>query len=320
SYCVWHQRSWIIQNMSTPDLKTEISLCNKFLQFDERNFLCWDYRRFVSHLAGDNVESELEFTLHKIQQNFSNFSSWYYRSCLFRSAANNHSYDFSKQWKQEYDLVENAIFTDPTDQSAWFYHKWLVSTNYGRNILPSKQLDNENSVKINRIVLNRSQGLLVLNLSRPLKHKPLVSVVVNDKMLTNCDWNSPNDTDSKVWFIHLDPFPTTQINGLTISPIPTFAKNPELVELIDLKLDSNETNEKHLFVWERKSHNLDQQWTLEESYLKTLRELHKLEPNNKWVNLTLAWNEPNKSETGSIFDTLIKLDPLRNNYYNDLSE
>ncbi|CAG2180959.1 unnamed protein product, partial [Oppiella nova] len=305
--------------MTDPDLKNEISLCNQLLQLDERNFHCWDYRTFVSKLAKASEEEGLEFTLHKIQQNFSNFSSWYHRSCLFRSAvASDDGYDFSQQWKKEYDLVENAIFTDPTDQSAWFYHKWLVSTNYGHNILNAKQLGYENVVKINRVVFNTTHALLVVSLSRPLKHKPLISVVINNQMVTNSDWNSPNDVDSNVWFIHLDTIPITQFNGLTISPIPTFAVNSESVELLDIKVDDmNNTTEK-VFVWERKSHNLDQQLTLEESYLKTLRELQKLEPNNKWVNLTLAWTEPNRVHVNSIFDQLIKLDPLRTNYYKDL--
>ncbi|CAG2179887.1 unnamed protein product, partial [Oppiella nova] len=36
------------------------------------------------------------------------------------------------------------------------------------------------------------------------------------------------------------------------------------------------------------------------------------------VNLTLAWTEPNRVHVNSIFDQLIKLDPLRTNYYKDL--
>ena len=26
----------------------------------------------------------------------------------------------------EFDLVKNAMYTDPEDQSVWIYHRWLV--------------------------------------------------------------------------------------------------------------------------------------------------------------------------------------------------
>ncbi|XP_054166633.1 geranylgeranyl transferase type-2 subunit alpha-like, partial [Oppia nitens] len=316
SYCVWHQRKWIIELMANPDLKNEILLCNQCLSLDERNFLAWDYRRFVSKIAKIDVSEEQKFTLRKIEENFSNFSSWYYRSCLFRTAVTQNNYDFSQDWHQEYDLVQNAIFTDPTDQSAWFYHKWLVATNYGHNIVCTANELQTKNIQINRVVYNQTTAQLSVHFSRPLKFKPLISLKINNNWLTKTEWQSTFVGNSSVWFIDFNQL--DEFKELTIMSIPTFDVNREAIEEITIKVDNlNDITDKQVLVWERSSNLLDNNLTLEESYLKSLRELHKLEPNNKWVNLTLAWTDPN-SQVNDILDKLIKLDPLRVNYYNDL--
>ena len=70
-------------------------------------------------------QDELEFTKVKIEENFSNYSAWHYRSKLIEAEAAAQELD-TDTFKRELELIENAAATDPNDQSAWIYEKWLV--------------------------------------------------------------------------------------------------------------------------------------------------------------------------------------------------
>ncbi|PWN21461.1 protein prenylyltransferase [Microstroma glucosiphilum] len=158
--------------------KREMRLVDKMLELDPRNFHGWDYRRYlISQMALCSIPptstsstpipafpaslshpslpasirkhhlslatSELAFTLRKIESNFSNFSAWHWRSKLLPHVwASSHSEECAgeKRREEELELVRQALYTDPDDQSVWLYHAWLVDLDVstGTATLPSR--------------------------------------------------------------------------------------------------------------------------------------------------------------------------------------
>jgi geranylgeranyl transferase type-2 subunit alpha len=164
AYGAWFHRKWALlyylkslQDGSSV-VTNELDLTALFLQRDERNFHCWNYRRFVvscrlgtadgqddgewwnspqvggptgyeSHLSEDKkkavLQTEWDFTTTKIQDNFSNFSAFHYRSKLLPWRIETCDRD-SDLIRSEWELVDNAIFTEPDDQTAWWYAQFLL--------------------------------------------------------------------------------------------------------------------------------------------------------------------------------------------------
>ena len=226
----------IIQNKEHQKLlETELNLCKDFLELDERNFHCWNYRRFVvsaigvvsaldanyswgvndegkenesskrlhidgswdwldfdeivmgSQIAGSTIETHLfsnndngngngngngndnktsyflsqeyakkivltewDYTTAKIESNFSNYSAFHYRSKLIplylqvQIHSNNkeshlldHYHIILDLAKEELQLLQQAMFTEPDDQTAWWYHRFIISSfmNLPSNVL-----------------------------------------------------------------------------------------------------------------------------------------------------------------------------------------
>ncbi|KAG9288916.1 hypothetical protein G9A89_019538 [Geosiphon pyriformis] len=140
SYWIFNHRRWCLQNMPAPDWQKELSLVEKMLELDSRNFHGWDYRRYVASQLSFSVntdsdktetliQTQFNFTTTKINQNFSNYSAWHQRSKMLPRLIEERNMDDEEKKiiiDKEFDLIRSAIYTDPDDQSAWLYHWWLV--------------------------------------------------------------------------------------------------------------------------------------------------------------------------------------------------
>lgn len=113
--------------------------------------------------------SELAYTKRKIESNISNFSAWHQRSKVLTSLWDAGKLDKAKaveegacliciisndllirQCPVEFDLVRNAMYTDPNDQSVWIYHRWLVG--------PGKSCDQAMGERPSVNMIRRRQG------------------------------------------------------------------------------------------------------------------------------------------------------------------
>ncbi|XP_073141924.1 geranylgeranyl transferase type-2 subunit alpha 1 [Henckelia pumila] len=128
SYGAWHHRKWVLSKGHS-SVDRELRLLGKFQKLDARNFHAWNYRRFVTALKKIPDAEELQYTTNMINDNFSNYSAWHNRSTLLSNLLEKGGKGYSEKesvFREEYDFVVQALFTDPDDQSGWFYHLWLL--------------------------------------------------------------------------------------------------------------------------------------------------------------------------------------------------
>lgn len=118
----WHHRQWIMERLEM-DHNSELELCKLFLTEDQRNFHCWSYRRLVVQKGNIQPQKEFEFSTEKIEENFSNYSAFHHRSLFIQKIGQCPR----EMVEAEFSIIENAIYTEPDDQSSWWYHQFLLS-------------------------------------------------------------------------------------------------------------------------------------------------------------------------------------------------
>ncbi|XP_038597225.1 geranylgeranyl transferase type-2 subunit alpha [Tachyglossus aculeatus] len=320
SYGTWHHRCWLLARLPRPDWARELDLCARFLDSDERNFHCWDYRRFVASRAAVPPAEELAFSDSLITRNFSNYSSWHYRSRLLPRLRPPPDPRPRARLPEdlllrELELVQNAFFTDPNDQSAWFYHRWLLG-----------RADSQDAVRC--LHVSRDDACLTAGFSRPLAVGPGAErlLLVADESPLAVEWRTPDGRNrpGNIWLCDLPP---AALNDQW--PQHTFRllwrggdvqKDCVLFKGRREGWSRDSATDEQLFRCELSA----EKSTVLQSELASCKQLQELEPGNKWCLLTIILLmralDPlvYEQETLRYFQTLKAADPMRAAYLDDL--
>ncbi|KAL2714473.1 geranylgeranyl transferase type-2 subunit alpha-like isoform X1 [Vespula squamosa] len=306
SYSVWHQRWWVMEHIQKPDWEKELTLCTKCLNLDERNFHCWDYRQYVVEKAGISDHAEYEFSTTKILNNFSNYSSWHYRSKILTKLFYNDSEEtpvMQQKREEELELVMNATFTDPNDSSAWFYQRWLLD-NYkpkSHSILWRSRVTKDTVVAVFDSDISGQSGNISLS-------------VDNNKI--DVQWKSYREkTFSKVW------------TGILSTSLENLSELQNVrINIEDKNYQLHYSQKQSAWIYKSNSLIINENHNKEQlnEQLESYKQLAKMEPNNKWAILIgiflmkkidfINFNDIILED----LNTLSRIDFLRSNYYKDL--
>ncbi|XP_022768469.1 geranylgeranyl transferase type-2 subunit alpha 1-like [Durio zibethinus] len=235
SYGAWHHRKWVLSK-GLSSIDHELILLDKFQKADSRNFHAWNYRRFVAELMNRSKQDELKYTEDMIYTNFSNYSAWHNRSVLLSTLLEKKAEGFlSKEsvLPEEFEFIHQAIFTDPDDQSGWFYHLWLLDQTvkadssllvsswpaHGSDVLVLGDRCNNGSAFSPFTTLQSNSGSfpIVLYFNQSVEGVSSSTVTVESGFNNSEDlvWKPlslSNSQTAQVWVAHLK-FPTSELHS-----------------------------------------------------------------------------------------------------------
>ncbi|CAD8137211.1 unnamed protein product [Paramecium octaurelia] len=200
SYTLWTHRQWMVLRSQEIDqlissinednqfklieaIRQEYELCSKMLDRDERNFHVWNYRNWLSSISAFGKEDE--FTKKKIEQNFSNFSAYHFRSKYFMKNYNQSENILERikteqilgllplpfnRLKEETELIQQAIYIQPKEHGVYLYHRWLVGVVQPYGVTKVDKVSNNSiTLQFNRAVTNVENTFEIFNKENSLK-------------------------------------------------------------------------------------------------------------------------------------------------------
>ncbi|KAM6106949.1 geranylgeranyl transferase type-2 subunit alpha [Phoenicopterus ruber ruber] len=320
SYGAWHHRGWVLRRAPTPPpAPAERALCDRLLAADPRNFHAWEHRRALA--AEEDPEAELAFAGALLSRDFSNFSAWHHRGRLLAPTRTPGSPGGGAlpphRLQAELELVQNAVFTDPNDQSAWVYLRCILS-----RASPAP--------RILCLYVNREDATLAVTFSRPVMvgaGSSALTATVNGSTL-EAAWRSGEGRPrpSHTWLCDLPP---------DLAPPParphlhfrvTWEPDPAHRE-VTLCPDENEA------WWQEPIVARELFWpevgvaeaSVLEAQVETCRQLLELEPHSRGCLLTLVLLlsalDPlaHEDETRRCLRDLQEADPLRSGFVADVA-
>ncbi|KAM6100819.1 LOW QUALITY PROTEIN: geranylgeranyl transferase type-2 subunit alpha [Pterocles gutturalis] len=187
SYRAWHHLGWVLRHtpLPCPSPAQERALCNCLLAADPRNS--------VGGHWGD-TDAELAFTGELLSCDFSNFSAWHHRGRLLPTQRG--PLPPPQPADGSLELVQNAVFTHPNNQSTWVYLRCILSR----------------ATPLHRVItlyVNREDATLAVTFSCPVMvgvGSPAVTVTLDGSALEGAwrsagGWPHPSHT----WLLDLPP-------------------------------------------------------------------------------------------------------------------
>ncbi|XP_059690590.1 geranylgeranyl transferase type-2 subunit alpha [Gavia stellata] len=326
SYGAWHHRGWVLRRAPVPPpAPAERALCDRLLAADPRNFHAWEHRRALA--AEEDPEAELAFAGALLSRDFSNFSAWHHRGRLLAPApdAGPQKPPGSPQTPPsplshpptELELVQNAVFTDPNDQSAWVYLRCILS----RASPPPRILC---------LYVNREDATLAVTFSRPVMvgagSSALMATV--DGFPLEGAWRSGEGRPrpSHTWLCDLPPDRAPPSSRSRLHFRVTWEPDPAHCE-VTLLPDESEA------WWQEPIVARELFWPevgvaeapVLEAQVETCRQLLELEPHSRGCLLTLVLLlsalDPlaHEDETRRCLRDLQEADPLRSGFVADVA-